>query len=79
VLVDRDAWIFNLMYMVTFGGYIGLTSFLPTLFHDQYSIPKDSIGQYTAGIILAASVLRVAGGWLADHVGGLRLITVLSP
>ena len=43
VLVDRDAWIFNLMYMVTFGGYIGLTSFLPTLFHDQYGIPKDTM------------------------------------
>jgi len=39
VLVDRDAWVFNLIYMVTFGGYIGLTSFMPTLFHDQYGIP----------------------------------------
>ena len=78
VLVDRDAWVFNLMYMVTFGGYIGLTSFLPTLFHDQYGIPKQSIGQYSAGIIVAASVLRVAGGWLADKIGGVRMLVVLS-
>src|SRR3989338_4927749 len=74
VLVDRDAWVFNLMYMVTFGGYIGLTSFLPTIFHDQYAIPKESIGQYTAIIIIAASILRIAGGWLADHLGGIRLL-----
>jgi len=78
VLVDRDAWIFNLMYMVTFGGYIGLTSFLPTLFHDQYGIPKESVGTYSAIIVVAASVLRVLGGWLADQVGGLRLLRSLA-
>lgn len=77
VLVDRDAWVFNLMYMVTFGGYIGLTSFLPTLFHDQYGIPKQSIGQYTAVIIVAASVLRIAGGWLADMLGGIRMLKLM--
>lgn len=77
VLVDRDAWVFNLMYMVTFGGYIGLTSFLPTLFHDQYGIPKQSIGQYTAVIIVAASILRIAGGWLADQMGGIRMLRIM--
>lgn len=77
VLVDRDAWIFNLMYMVTFGGYIGLTSFLPTLFHDQYLIPKESIGQYSALIIVAASILRVAGGWMADKLGGIRMLRIM--
>ena len=78
VLVDRDAWIFNLMYMVTFGGYIGLTSFLPTLFHDQYGIPKENVGHYSAIIVVAASVLRVLGGWMADRVGGLLLLRSLA-
>jgi NNP family nitrate/nitrite transporter-like MFS transporter len=77
VLVDRDAWVFNFMYMVTFGGYIGLTSFLPTLFHDQYGIPKESIGQYSALIIVAASILRVMGGWLADQLGGIRMLKIM--
>jgi NNP family nitrate/nitrite transporter-like MFS transporter len=74
VLVDRDAWIFNLLYMLTFGGYIGLTSFLPTLFHDQYGIAKENIGRYAAGIIIMASVLRIIGGWMADRFGGLRVL-----
>jgi MFS transporter, NNP family, nitrate/nitrite transporter len=74
ILVDRDVWVFNMLYAVTFGGYIGLTSFLPTLFHDQYHIPKDQIGKYTAGIIVMASILRVLGGWFADRVGGLRVL-----
>jgi NNP family nitrate/nitrite transporter-like MFS transporter len=78
ILVDRDAWVFNLLYMVTFGGYIGLTSFLPTLFHDQYGVAKHQVGHYAAGIIVAASVLRVAGGWIADRIGGLRLLRGLG-
>ncbi len=77
VLVDKDAWVLNLVYMVTFGGYIGLTSFLPTLFHDQYGIAKQSVGQYAAGIVIAASVLRVTGGWIADKVGGTRVLLAL--
>ncbi len=77
ILVERDAWIFNLIYMVTFGGFIGLTSFLPTLFNDQYGIDKAQVGTYAAGIIVAASVLRVLGGWLSDRVGGLRLLWIL--
>lgn len=77
ILVNRDAWVFNFMYMVTFGGYIGLTSFLPTLFHDQYLIPKESIGQYSALIIVAASILRIMGGWFADQLGGIRMLKIM--
>lgn len=77
VLVDKDAWIFNIIYIVTFGGYIGLTTFLPTFFHDQYGIAKTSVGQYAAVIAIMASVLRVAGGWAADKIGGIRMLNVL--
>lgn len=74
LLWDRDAWVFNLMYALTFGGYIGLTSFLPTLFHDQFGIPMANVGRYAAGIIIMASILRLVGGWLADQIGGLRML-----
>lgn len=77
VLVNRDVWVFNLIYMVTFGGYIGLTSFIPTLFHEQYGIAKESVGQYTAVVIVMASILRIAGGGAADKIGGLRMLLVL--
>lgn len=77
ILVDRDAWIFNLVYSVTFGGFIGLASFLPTLFHDQYNIPKQSVGLYVTVGVIAASGLRVVGGWLADRMGGIRLLYIL--
>ncbi len=77
ILVDRDAWIFNLIYSVTFGGFIGLASFLPTLFHDHYHIPKQSVGIYVTIGVVAASGLRVLGGWLADHMGGIRVLYLL--
>ncbi len=77
VLWDRDAWIFNLVYSVTFGGFIGLASFLPTLFHDHYHIPKQTVGIYVTVGVIAASGLRVVGGWLADRLGGIRVLSLL--
>ena len=74
IIVDRDAWVFNLVYSVTFGGFIGLTSFLPTLFHDHYGIAKESVGKYSAISVIMASILRVGGGWLSDRIGGVRML-----
>lgn len=74
ILWNRDAWIFNIIYAVTFGGFIGLSSFLPVFFGDQYGIPKSEVGKYSAVIVVVASILRVAGGWLSDHLGGIRLL-----
>ncbi len=78
ILIDKDAWIFNVMYSVTFGGFIGLSSFLPTLFHDHYGIAKQSVGIYVTLGVVAASALRVVGGWMADKFGGLRLLYFLG-
>jgi len=74
ILWDRDAWIFNLIYSVTFGGFIGLSSFLPTFFNDHYGIDKSQVGKYSAVIVITASILRVMGGWLSDKLGGIRLL-----
>lgn len=77
VVVEKDSWVFNLIYIVTFGGYIGFATFLPTFFHDQYGIPKEKVGQYAALITVMASVLRVFGGWAADRLGGIRMLKVV--
>ncbi len=77
ILVEKDAWVFNIIYIVSFGGYIGFTMFLPTFFHDQFGIPKNQMGQYAAVIAIMASVLRITGGWAADRWGGVRMLNVL--
>ena len=39
-LFEKDGWVFSLIYVVTFGGFIGLTSFLPTYYYDQFGVTK---------------------------------------
>ncbi len=77
IVIEKDAWVFNISYILTFGGYIGFTSFLPTFFHDQYGIPKSEMGQYASIIIIMASVSRVAGGLLADKFGGINVMLIV--
>jgi len=77
VLHERELWWFCLFYSVTFGGYVGLSSFMPLLLRDQYALTAVTAGYLTASAALAGSVLRPVGGWIADRVGGVRLLSVL--
>lgn len=76
-LGERDVWWFCLLYAVTFGGYVGLGSFLPILFRDQYHLTPVDAGQATAAAALAGSVIRPLGGYLADRLGGTRVLSVV--
>jgi Molybdopterin oxidoreductase Fe4S4 domain/Molybdopterin oxidoreductase len=38
VLQEADTWWFNALYSVTFGGFVGLASFLAIFFYDQYGM-----------------------------------------
>jgi NNP family nitrate/nitrite transporter-like MFS transporter len=77
VLRVADTWWFNLFYMVTFGGFVGLASYLPIFFHDQYGVSRVMAGNLTALCVLLGSLLRPVGGALADRFGGLRVLTLL--
>ena len=77
VLREPDALWFSCLYALTFGGFVGFTSFLTTFFHEQYQVSKVSAGDFTTIVILAGSLLRPVGGWLSDQVGGYRLLLML--
>ncbi len=77
VLRVGDTWWFNLFYTVTFGGFVGLASYLPIFFHDQYGLSRVMAGNLTALCVLLGSFLRPVGGALADRFGGLRVLTRL--
>lgn len=66
-------------YAVTFGGFVGLTSFLPILLHDHYHLDMVEAGSITALCALAGSIARPIGGHYADRVGGLRLVRYVLP
>jgi NNP family nitrate/nitrite transporter-like MFS transporter len=77
VLRLRDTWWFCLFYSVTFGGFVGLASFLNTFFVAQYGLKKPEAGLFTTGCVIAGSFLRPVGGYLADRFGGIRMLMAL--
>jgi NNP family nitrate/nitrite transporter-like MFS transporter len=74
-LFEKDGWIFSLIYVVTFGGFIGLASFLPTYFHDQFKVTKVEAGQLTMLATLMGSAVRVLGGYISDRIGGINTLS----
>jgi NNP family nitrate/nitrite transporter-like MFS transporter len=76
-LFEKDGWAFSLIYVVTFGGFIGLASFLPTYYYDQFGVSKVQAGQLTMLAAFMGAALRVFGGWISDRFGGINTLTVV--
>jgi NNP family nitrate/nitrite transporter-like MFS transporter len=77
ILRQADCWWFCLFYAVTFGGFVGLASFLNIFFHDQYGLSRVAAGGWASLCVLAGSFLRPIGGYLADRSGGVRVLTAI--
>lgn len=76
-LFEKDGWAFSLIYAVTFGGFIGLATFLPTYYYDQFAVSKVQAGQLTMLAAFMGAALRVVGGWISDRVGGVNTLTIV--
>ncbi len=76
-LYEKDGWAFSLIYAVTFGGFIGLATFLPTYYYDQFSVSKVQAGQLTMLAAFMGAALRVFGGWISDRLGGINTLSVV--
>src|SRR3569833_268689 len=72
-----DTWRLCLLYSLTFGGFVGMTSFLSVFFHDQYHLSKIAAGDLTTVVVLSGSFLRPIGGLVSDRFGGFRMLIVL--
>ena len=77
VLKEQDAWWFMLFYFVTFGGFVGLSSSLPTWYADTFAVTPVVAGYCTAVAVFMGSLLRPMGGALADRFGGIKTLTVV--
>jgi NNP family nitrate/nitrite transporter-like MFS transporter len=62
---------------VTFGCFVGFSSFLPIFFHDQYGLSKVDAASLAAIGGATGSFVRPFGGHLADRFGGTRVLTVV--
>jgi MFS transporter, NNP family, nitrate/nitrite transporter len=77
LLREPDTLSMAFLYSLTFGGFVGLASFLPTYFHEQYHLSRVAAGDVTTVVVVSGSLLRPIGGWLSDRFGGYRLLVTL--
>lgn len=71
------AWVFSAFYFLTFGGFVAFAVYLPTLLKDQFGLKPADAGFRAAGFVLLATAMRPVGGWLADRIGGARVLSVV--
>jgi len=79
-LKHSQTWVMSILYIGTFGSFIGFSFALPLLIKNTF---PEFLGQhpfiatYLAGLgfvgALIGSVARPLGGWLADRMGGARV------
>ncbi len=76
----KHTWIMSLLYIGTFGSFIGYSAAMPLLIKINFfrsPIPTESIGinfAYYAFLgALVGSITRPFGGWLADRIGGAKV------
>jgi NNP family nitrate/nitrite transporter-like MFS transporter len=74
---QADTFWFCFFYGITFGGFVGLASFLGIFFYDQYGLSKVMAGNFAALCVFSGSFLRPVGGYFADRFGGVRVLAVL--
>jgi MFS transporter, NNP family, nitrate/nitrite transporter len=71
---SRLAWVLSLFYFVTFGGFVALAIYLPTLLRDLFQLTATDAGARTAGFVILATLMRPVGGMLADKIGGAKVL-----
>jgi len=80
VLRSRQTWVMSLLYIGTFGSFIGYSAAMPLLIKLNFWVPEPAplgSGVYFAYYAflgaLVGSATRPLGGWLADRVGGAKV------
>jgi MFS transporter, NNP family, nitrate/nitrite transporter len=82
VKTEKMAWLLSLFYFVTFGGFVAISNYLPTLLQEWFKLSPTDAGLRAAGFTVIATLARPAGGWLADKFGGgtvLRIVFAVGP
>ena len=74
VMKMKETWLFSFFYSISFGGFVGLTSYLGLFFFDQYGVSKITAGDFVTLVVFAGSFIRPIGGYLADRYGGIKLL-----
>ncbi|AKJ68755.1 MFS transporter [Pandoraea thiooxydans] len=77
VLAERDTWVIMLIYSITFGGFVGMSSYVALLLTNLYQMPKVEAGLFMALLAFTGAMVRPLGGWVADRISGVRALLML--
>ncbi|GAB4585647.1 MFS transporter [Nocardia sp. IFM 10818] len=69
-------WQAATLYAVSFGGFVAFSVYLPAYLKTAYALTQSDASARMAGFVLLAVAMRPVGGWLADHVGPARVLTL---
>ncbi|MCY0936763.1 MFS transporter [Streptomyces sp. H34-S4] len=72
-LGQRDTWLISLLYIGTFGSFIGYGFAFGLVLQTQFGSTPLQAASYTFLGPLLGSFARPTGGWLADRFGGARI------
>ncbi|WP_034343690.1 nitrate/nitrite transporter [Deinococcus misasensis] len=76
-LKHLQVWRFGLYYVIFFGAYVAMSSWLPKYYKTVYGMDLKVAGLLVALFIFPASLLRPLGGYLSDRFGP-RIVTLYS-
>jgi MFS transporter, NNP family, nitrate/nitrite transporter len=71
VLRSRHTWVVSMLYIGTFGSFIGYSSALPLLARTEFPASPGVRLAFLGPLV--GSLARPLGGWLADRYGGARV------
>lgn len=74
VLKHKSTGYLSLFYFLTFGGFVSFSVYLPTLLKELFSMNATDAGLRTAVFVLVATLIRPAGGFLADKMGSQKVL-----
>jgi NNP family nitrate/nitrite transporter-like MFS transporter len=77
VLAERDTWVMMLIYSITFGGFVGMSSYVTLLLTNLYQMPKLEAGLFMSLLAFLGAMVRPLGGYVADRVTGVRALMVV--
>ncbi|MER6829601.1 MFS transporter [Streptosporangium sp. NPDC000563] len=70
-----QTWIMSVLYIGTFGSFIGYSTAFPLLIKSQFPEQASLVALAFIGPLLG-SLVRPIGGWLSDRLGGARVTLV---
>ncbi len=77
VLAQSDTWVVMLIYSITFGGFVGMSSYVTTLLISLYQVPKLEAGFFMSMLAFVGALVRPVGGLIADRISGVRALVLL--